>query len=107
MEISLERMAKIRDERGVIAVFVGLAMITLIGVASLVHDVEALQSCSIRPGQIIRLAEPEAEGVAFDVTDRNPPETRQQVRLISAELAAVLSLAPPQVSDQGWDAESA
>lgn len=79
----------------------------VIGVASATHDIEALQSNSIRPGQIIRLAEPEGEGVAFDVTDRNPPETRQAAKLLSAELAAVLSFTPPPADRHGWDAESA
>lgn len=79
----------------------------VIGVASTSHDIEAIQACSFRSGQIIRLVEPEARGVAFDVTDRNPPEARQRAELLAAELAAVLSFAPPPADHQGWDAESA
>jgi 3-hydroxyacyl-CoA dehydrogenase len=79
----------------------------VIGVASVGHDIEAIQACSFRPGQIVRLVEPEALGVALEVTDRNPPEARQRAERLAAELAAVLSFAPPPADHQGWDAESA
>lgn len=79
----------------------------VIGVASAGHDIEAIQTCSFRPGQIIRLIEPEAQGVAYDVTDRNPPEMRQWAECLAAELAAVLSFVPPPEDHQEWDAESA
>lgn len=80
---------------------------TVVAVPSLSYDAEALQSCSIRPAQIIRLAQADADGVAFDVTDRNASDMRRQAELLSAELAAVLGFGRGEVEDQGWDAESA
>ncbi|MEM7752595.1 MAG: NAD(P)-dependent oxidoreductase [Pseudomonadota bacterium] len=80
----------------------------VVAVASPLYDVEALQSCTIRPGQIVRLAESEAGGVALDVTERNTPEFRMHAEALAAELAAVCSLRAGVGPDSyGADAESA
>ena len=68
----------------------------VIAVATRVHDVDVLQNCTIRPGQIVRLAETEEGGVTLDVTKRNAEEMRQAVERAFAELAAVRSLQPAQ-----------
>ena len=72
-------------------------------VATRVHDIETLQSCTIRPGQIVRLAETEEGGVSLDVTERNREDMRQAAERAFAELAAVRSLFPvgdqPDLSD--------
>lgn len=80
----------------------------IVAVASPLHDIEALQSCAVRPGQVVRLAEPEAGGVAFEVTERNIPGFRALAATLAAELAAIRSLSTgfgPDVQDT--DAESA
>jgi 3-hydroxyacyl-CoA dehydrogenase len=80
----------------------------VVAVASPAHDVEALQSCTVRPGQVVRLVEPEAGGVMIEVTERNAPDFRQSAEFLAAELAAVLSF--PRSADhdaRGTDAESA
>ncbi len=77
-------------------------------VATRTHDIEALQSCTSRPGQIFRLAETEEGGVSLDVTERNAEDMRQAAEGAFAELAAVRSLRlledQPDLSD---DAQSA
>ena len=80
----------------------------VVAVASPLHDVEALQSCTVRPDQVVRVLGPEAGGVMLEVTERNAPEFRQTAERLAAELAAVLSLnANDDGGVQGSDAESA
>ncbi|MCG6884667.1 MAG: NAD(P)-binding domain-containing protein [Silicimonas sp.] len=83
-------------------------MTSVIAVASQNLDIDALQNCAIRPGQVVRIGETDGDALALDVTDRNAPQLRSETRAAFAELAAVRSLAlPPPPEDQGLDAESA
>lgn len=80
----------------------------VVAVASQTYDVEALQSCTIRPGQIFRLGETEEGGVALGLSERNDPETIRFVEQAFAELAAVRSLRPVMCQvDEPDDAKSA
>lgn len=80
----------------------------VIAVASRQHDIDALQGCAIRPGQVLRLSEAAGGGLSLDVTDRNHAEMRAHVRAGFAELAAIRSLVPPVMDGpQEEDAESA
>ncbi|MGR3514233.1 MAG: NAD(P)-binding domain-containing protein [Paracoccaceae bacterium] len=80
----------------------------VIAVASPLFDVDALQSCAIRPGQVVRVVDAEAGGVALDVTDRNAEPLRVMAEQLSTELAAVRSLREVgSVYSDGADAESA
>lgn len=80
----------------------------ILAVVSRDHDVEAVQSCAIRPAQVVRVDETGSGGIALDVTDRNPPELRHMAEATFAELAAIRSLiAPPPPDDHEMDAESA
>lgn len=80
----------------------------IIAVASSDHDIETLQSCAVRPAQVVRLVEPVAGGVALDVSERNTPDLRHIAETLSAELAAVRSLAAEDgTADYESGAESA
>ena len=79
----------------------------VIAVASKQHDIEAIQACSIRPGQVVRVSETEGGGLAVDLSERNTPEIRALAQDGLAELMAVLSLQPEEVPDQVRGAESA
>ena len=80
----------------------------IVAVASPGHDVDSLQACAMRPGQVVRLVERDTGGVALDVTERNAGEVKQVAEAFSAELAALRSLvaAPTPYSGEA-DAESA
>lgn len=80
----------------------------LVAVASPGHDIERLQACTMRPGQVVRLIETSAGGLAFDVTERNSGELKHLAEAFSTELAAIRSLrsAPGAYSGEA-DAESA
>lgn len=80
----------------------------LIAVSSQNFDVDTLQSCAVRPEQVVRLSASPDGGVAIDLSDRNPSDVRVAVEAGVAELAAILSLSPPgDPDDQLGDAESA
>ncbi len=79
----------------------------IVAVAARTHDIEAVQACTIRPGQVVRVTETDEGGLALDVSERNMPETRAVARAGLAELAAVLSIHPGEAEDQNRDAESA
>jgi hypothetical protein len=80
----------------------------LIAIASRQFDIDALQGCALRPGQVIRLNETDDGAVALDVTDRNAPELRAEARSVFAEFAAVRSIYPaPTEDDHELGAESA
>jgi len=80
----------------------------VIAVASALYDVDALQSCAIRPGQVVRLVGTGAGGVALDVTDRNADDLKHLAQTLSTELAAVGSLRDEGAAYPGGaDAESA
>lgn len=64
----------------------------IIAIASRDHDVETLQSCAVRPAQVVRLIDPTAGGVALDVSERNTADLKRLAKLLSAELAAIRSL---------------
>ena len=80
----------------------------MIAVTSRAHDVEGVQTCTIRPAQVVRVAEADDGTLALDVTERNPTGTRAEAQQVLAELAAVLSLHPVGFEDgQDLGAESA
>lgn len=80
----------------------------IVAVASPLFDIEALQACTMRPGQVVRVHDMEAGGLALDVTDRNAGELKQLAKAMSAELAAMRSLQEFGGSyPDGADAESA
>lgn len=80
----------------------------IVAVASPGHDVDSLQACAMRPGQVVRLVERDTGGVALDVTERNAGEVKQVAEAFSAELAALRSLvAAPKPYSGEADAESA
>lgn len=78
----------------------------VVAVASRCHDIEALQSCAMRPGQVVRLADQPDGGLTLDVTERNLPDLRARAEAGFAELAAIRSLMAP-VGAQPEDRESA
>ncbi|MEL7151211.1 MAG: NAD(P)-binding domain-containing protein [Pseudomonadota bacterium] len=80
----------------------------LVAVASPLHDIDALQSCAMRPGHVMRLVDTVGGGVALDVTDRNGLDAKQLGEALSTELAALRSLCAANVTySDGPDAESA
>ncbi|MEO1536427.1 MAG: NAD(P)-binding domain-containing protein [Pseudomonadota bacterium] len=80
----------------------------VVAVASPVFDIEAIQGCAIRPGQVLRLCETPGGGVALDVTERNAPDLKSLAQKLTMELAALRSLGDdPTTQDDGADAESA
>lgn len=58
------------------------------------QDVEAVQGCALRPGQVVRVCERPDGGVALDVSSRNDEALRDEATGLLAELTAVLSLDP-------------
>ncbi len=81
---------------------------SVVAVVSGAHDIDALQSCSIRPGQVVRLAPSDDGGIALDVTSRNAPDLKDAAGALMAELAALQSLQPGDFSsDHEASAESA
>lgn len=71
-------------------------------------DIDLLQSCTIRPGQIVRLAETDEGSVTLDVTNRNEPGMRKAAERAFAELAAVRSLHAVECqTDHSDDVQSA
>lgn len=79
----------------------------IVAVAARTYDIEAVQACTIRPGQVVRVTETDDGGLALDVSERNIPETRAVAREGLAGLAAVLSMQADEVEDQARGAESA
>ncbi len=71
---------------------------TMVAVHSRLHDVDEVQGCAMRPAQVVRLSDAAEGGVALDVSARNDDALREQAALFVADLAAVLSLAPPAVT---------
>lgn len=78
----------------------------IVAIVSERFDIETLQGCTLRPGQVIRLTS-DAGGLAIDLTDRNVAAVRKTAEAGVAELAAVLSLMPPFGEDGPQAAESA
>ena len=80
----------------------------LLAISSRNFDLDTLQSCVMRSGQVFRLnAEPDGS-LAVDLSDRNPREVRRAAQSGLAELAAILSLGPTEdPGAQLGDAESA
>lgn len=64
----------------------------LIAVATRAFDVDAVQGCAIRPGQVFRLNDGENGGIALDVTGQNNADTRQHAAREMAMLAAADSV---------------
>ncbi|MEM6386176.1 MAG: NAD(P)-binding domain-containing protein [Pseudomonadota bacterium] len=80
----------------------------LIGVVSPQFDVQAIQSCALHAGQVVRLLTSATGGIAFDVTERNTSAVRQRAEQLAAELAACSSVRGTQEAPSiGPDAESA
>ena len=80
----------------------------VLAVASMALDIEALQSCAIRPGQVLRLDGRDQGGVALDFTERNPADVRVAAEGVAAELAAHGSLRGSSLNgDHDAGAESA
>ena len=63
-----------------------------VAVASREHDVEAVQTCALRPAHVVRIAETDDGSLALDVTERNVSGLKAEAQQVLAELAAVLSL---------------
>ena len=80
----------------------------IVAISSRVYDVEALQNCTIRPGQVFRLSETEGGGVSLDVSNINTQGLKEAAERIFSELAAVRSLQYMAAeTDQSEDAKSA
>ena len=58
----------------------------VLAVASAALDIEALQSCAIRPGQVLRLGVRDQGSIALDFTERNPADLRAAAEGVVAEL---------------------
>ncbi len=64
----------------------------VIAVTSRVHDIEAVQGCAIRPGNVMLLTDGEDGGLALDLSAKNDEAFRTRVAETLAGFAAVLSL---------------
>ena len=69
-----------------------IADTALIAVATEAFDIDAVQSCAIRPGKVIRLSDGASGGIALDVTGLNDAETRQRATETMAILGAADSV---------------
>ena len=70
----------------------------VIAVASEAHDIDAVQGCAIRPGEVFRLESTEAGDLALDVNARNDAETRRAATEAFAVLNAARAVAPSSMS---------
>ena len=61
-------------------------------VVSRSHDVEAIQSCSLRPAQIVTVARQDDGGFDMNVTSRNPDNFRKEAVLALSGLSAVRTI---------------
>lgn len=61
-------------------------------VASRSHDVEAVQSCSLRPAQIVTVSRRDDGGFDMNVTARNPDDFRRDAVLALSGLSAVRTI---------------
>lgn len=61
-------------------------------------DADAVQSCAIRPGRVIHVAEGEDGGLVLGVTQRNPDEVRDDARLTLSAIAALIGLGEPSAA---------
>ena len=61
-------------------------------VASRSHDVEAIQSCALRPAQIVTVSRQDDGGFDMNVTSRNPDDFRQEAVLALSGLSAVRTI---------------
>lgn len=79
----------------------------VIAVASDALDVEAVQGCAMRPGQVVVVNDARDGGVALEVTSRNDAAIRTRATELLVELAAAPGpdLSPPAPGQA--DAESA
>ena len=58
-------------------------------------DIEDVQNCSTRPGQLVRILRENDDCFALSVTSRNLPEFRNSATLTLAEFAAALNVQLP------------
>lgn len=59
-------------------------------------DIETIQSCTIRPAQVVRVEEGVGGAVSLDVSPRNDSELRAAATETLAELGAALTLVAPE-----------
>lgn len=73
------------------------------------HDIEEVQTCALRPAQVIHLVDAEDGGFALHLTEKNSDDVRARAKALLPELAAVASLEPrpERRPDQSDDALSA
>lgn len=71
----------------------------VIAVSSQGIDLDTLQSCVVRPAQVIRLNAAPEGGVAADFSDRTPRDLRVAAQSDIAALTAIFSLAPREDPD--------
>ena len=65
---------------------------SVVAVASRVQDIEAVQGCALRPGNVVRVVEADDGAFSLDVSERNAPGVQRHARDVLAELAGILSL---------------
>jgi hypothetical protein len=72
-------------------------------------EVESVQSCATRRGQILQVAYNDVTGFALSSTKDNPKELKENMVCALTELAATLSVdgGSAQATDTGIDAQSA
>lgn len=64
----------------------------VLAVLSALYDIEALQSCTVRPSHVLRLSLDETGACVLDVTERNSDDVRAHAKRVASHLAAVGSL---------------
>ena len=72
----------------------------IIAVVSETFQVDDVQDCAIRPGQVFRLIDQGAGDLALDVNSRNDAEVRARATDAMAVLGAAQSLAPPRTAEK-------
>lgn len=61
-------------------------------VVTRLHDVEAVQSCALRPSQLVTVSRQDDGGFDMNVTSRNPDDFRQEAVLALSGLSAVRTI---------------
>lgn len=79
----------------------------VIAVATGAQEIEAVQGCALRPGQVILVNETPGGGYSLDVTPKNDAVLRERAAELLVELAATLGLDASAVVTDQRDAESA
>lgn len=75
--------------------------------SSTTFDIEEVQGCALRPGDVVRIEPSQDGGISLQMTSKNSEEVRAKVKAVLPELAAVVSLEDPKRDDDDQSGDDA